>query len=144
VRRIPVVNVITSGLLGVAAGLVGSYDVDAWQKNAKNTKNTPAPPLDPRENRVLDVGVGGMIVGLGAAAFGWPHPEVASAILGGSTVITAQQVTMGIAQRNNAGYGAVAAPSTPAAARVASPAARAAALTGRARPALKQSALGVL
>ena len=100
-------------LLGVGSGAVASFDADAWQQNPDNTKGTPTVPLSFRHDRVLDAGLVGTGLGLLGGAFGWPHPDVAHAMLGQSLLLTSQRVTMDVAQRNNKGYLAMCpAPST--------------------------------
>lgn len=120
------------GALGLGAGVgsafLASYDIDEWEKNPKNVDGTPTPPLGFGTDHNLWLGLGLVGVGVLGHAVEWPHPDVTNGLAIPGIFLLGQRVTLGLAQRGNAGYVKSATTTTTTTtagtARVAPPAAR--------------------
>jgi hypothetical protein len=108
---------------GVGSAFLTSYDTDQWEKNPANTSGTPVPPLGFGTDRNLWLGLGLTAAGLLGHAVEWPHPDVTTGLFNPGVLLLGQRVTLGLAQRGNAGYIQPAPTSAAGTARVAGPAA---------------------
>ena len=102
--RPPVIQGLIGAAAGVGSGLLRSFDTDEWEKNPKNTKGTPVPPLDFGTNHTLWEGLGLLVLGVGATAFGWPHRDAADGLVVAGSLLTGQEIATGVAQGGNPGY----------------------------------------
>jgi hypothetical protein len=143
---LPVVPVGIAAVMGVAQGLIASYDVDSWATDAANTAKVPgqAPPLSFDKSKTLWLDLGA--VGLGAIGlFADWHEDISEPLLGAGAFGLGQTLAFNMVQQ---GKTAPANPQAMRGARVGEPAVPTARVPVRQLPEppafLREEAAGIL
>jgi hypothetical protein len=111
---LPVVPVGISAAIGVAQGLIASYDVDKWATDPTNTAKVPgqAPPLGFDRSKTLWLDGGAIALGIVGLAMDW-HEDISEPLIGAGAFGLASTLAFNVVQNGKT------TPANPQAARVA-------------------------